>query len=81
MCLILLKTQGSVCCYPHFIAGENEGEGGGVGKSSARLLYLKSCHFCSLVKGGFNQRVLGWPRETKQALRKDPSQSQLLGCT
>lgn len=40
-------------------------------KSLARLLYLKSSHFSSLVKGRFNQRVLGWPRETQQALRKD----------
>lgn len=57
MCLILL-TQGSVCHYPHFIAGETVV---GQVKSLAKLLccldYLKACHLSSLGKGGgFNQR-------------------------
>lgn len=72
MCLILL-TQGSVY-YPHVIAGETvTGD-----KLSpwpncypAPLEHLKACHLSSLGKGGFNQRVLRWPRETKQGLRKD----------
>lgn len=58
----------------------------GASQTLAQLLYwlfehLKPYHLSSLDRGGFNQRVLGLPGETKQSLRMDrPRARQPLGC-